>query len=107
VYLSFAQHPRRFMSLAARVRGTAPNSKTPQVPTAVSTADQDNPNNIVETHATPNPNPTWFNPVFRTNIKIFRGVALLHAALGRTRINCVGVGWMHHDGRRAPAVAVR
>ena len=92
VYVPFAQHPRRFMSVAARVGGANPMRITPQVRTAVSTVDPDIPLYFVETLASAIAQRTWFYRVFGTIFMIFGGVALFLAAVGLYGVMAFTVG---------------
>jgi putative ABC transport system permease protein len=92
VYVPFAQHPRRFMSVAARVRGANAMGITPQVRTAVSTVDADIPIYFVESLTSAIAQRTWFYRVFGTIFMVFGVVALFLAAVGLYGVMAFTVG---------------
>ncbi|MFL5581432.1 MAG: ABC transporter permease [Gemmatimonadaceae bacterium] len=92
VYIPFAQHPRRFVSVAARVQGPNPMRITPQVRAAVSAADPDIPLYFVDTLAGAIAQRTWFYRVFGTIFMIFGVVALFLAAVGLYGVMSFTVG---------------
>lgn len=81
VYVPFAQHPARFMSIIARVPGQ-PLSVTPDVRDLVTAIDRDIPLYFVQTVPQAIEGNTWFYRIFGGLFMIFGFAALFLASIG-------------------------
>jgi putative ABC transport system permease protein len=81
LYLPLAQESARFMSIAARTRGT-PTALTPRARAAVTSVDSDIPVYWARTLAESVAMETWFFRVFGTLFMVMGFVALFLAAIG-------------------------
>jgi putative ABC transport system permease protein len=81
MYVPFAQHPQRFMSVVARTLGE-PMTITNAVRDAVTSIDSDVPIYFTRTLRTAIAAETWFYRVFGVLFMIFGLIALLLAAIG-------------------------
>ncbi|HUF25514.1 MAG TPA: ABC transporter permease [Gemmatimonadaceae bacterium] len=91
VYVPISQHAARFMSVAARTRGSAASLAAP-VRDAVIGVDADIPIYFVRTHADAVRQNTWFYRVFGSLFMIFGVVALFLAGIGLYAVMAFSVG---------------